>query len=78
MALPPLSEGQKVVDEDYKKACPDYKRYSMFMQYASRPLPKPTANFPRSTILRRRDATAIPTALGALSNIHVAAGGEGH
>lgn len=29
MASPP--EGQKVVEDEYKKACPDYKRYSMFM-----------------------------------------------
>jgi hypothetical protein len=27
-------EGQKSLEDDYQRACPDYKRYSMFMQYA--------------------------------------------
>jgi hypothetical protein len=27
------TEGQKSHEDEYVKACPDYKRYSMFMQY---------------------------------------------
>jgi hypothetical protein len=26
-------EGQKSPEDEYQRACPDYKRYSMFMQY---------------------------------------------
>jgi hypothetical protein len=42
MASPP--EGQKVVEGEYRKACPDYKRYSMFMQHVALSSLKTTTN----------------------------------
>jgi hypothetical protein len=77
MASP--SEGQQYLEEDsYVRACPDYKRYSMFMQYVLRKFPGTTANSPQPTVLRRRDAIALPAPRDPLSNVHVPAGGEGY
>jgi hypothetical protein len=37
-------EGQKSHEGEYVKACPDYKRYSMFMQYVFSDPPKTATN----------------------------------
>lgn len=38
MASPPPRDPEMLADPNYAKACPDYKKYSTFMQYAPYPL----------------------------------------
>jgi hypothetical protein len=63
---------------DYHRACPDYKKYSTFIQYVSDLYLEALANTCQSTPLRWAYATPISTTLDILPDFYLSSSREDH